>query len=62
MLADTVLADPVLAGTGSGLGLANLRQRIDWCTAHSGPGRPPDGGFCVEVTLPAYVPTAEPPG
>ena len=59
VLADTVLADPVLAGTGSGLGLASLRQRIELVhgTLHAGPE--PDGGFCVEVVLPAYVPTAE---
>ena len=54
------LADPGLAGTGSGLGLASLRQRIELVhgTLHAGPG--PDGGFCVEATLPAFVPTAEP--
>jgi len=23
-------------------------------------GGTPDGGFCLEATLPAYVPTAEP--
>jgi signal transduction histidine kinase len=59
VLADPVLADPVLAGTGSGLGLANLRQRIELVhgTLHAGPE--PDGGFGVEVVLPAYVPTAE---
>jgi len=57
--AGPVLADPVLAGTGSGLGLAHLRQRIELVhgTLQAGPG--PDGGFCVDVTLPAYVPTAE---
>jgi signal transduction histidine kinase len=48
-----------LAGTGSGLGIAGLRQRIELVhgTLHAGPA--PDGGFCVEATLPAYVPTAE---
>jgi signal transduction histidine kinase len=48
-----------LAGTGSGLGLAQLRQRVELVhgTLRAGPSR--DGGFCVEATLPAYVPTAE---
>lgn len=59
VLADTVLADPVLAGTGSGLGLANLRQRIELVHGTLRAGPEPDGGFCVEVVLPAYVPTAE---
>jgi signal transduction histidine kinase len=54
------LADPGLASTGSGLGLASWRQRIELVhgTLHAGPA--PDGGFCVEATLPAFVPTAEP--
>jgi signal transduction histidine kinase len=49
-----------LAATGSGLGIANLRQRIDLVhgTLHAGPR--PDGGFAVEAVLPAFVPTAEP--
>jgi len=49
-----------LAATGSGLGLASLRQRIELVrgTLHAGPEA--DGGFCVEASLPAYVPTAEP--
>ena len=59
VLADTVLADPALAGTGSGLGLANLRQRIELVHGTLRAGPEPDGGFCVEVVLPAYVPTAE---
>ena len=58
-LAEPVLADPVLAGTGSGLGLANLRQRIELVHGTLRTGPEPDGGFCVEVVLPAYVPTAE---
>jgi signal transduction histidine kinase len=53
------LADPGLAGTGSGLGLANLRQRIELVHGTLRAGPEPDGGFCVEVVLPAYVPTAE---
>jgi signal transduction histidine kinase len=53
------LADPVLAGTGSGLGLANLRQRIELVHGTLRAGPEPGGGFCVEVVLPAYVPTAD---
>ncbi len=51
-----------LAGTGSGLGLANLRQRIELVRGTLRAGPEPDGGFTVEATLPAYVPTAEPVG
>jgi signal transduction histidine kinase len=51
--------DRSLVLTGSGLGLAGLRQRIDVVrgTLHAGPE--PDGGFSVQVRLPAYVPTAD---
>jgi signal transduction histidine kinase len=49
-----------LAATGSGLGLANLRQRIEVVRGTLQADREPDGGFCVAATLPAYVPTAEP--
>lgn len=40
--------------------LAGLRQRVELVhgTLRAGPAR--DGGFCLEATLPAYVPTAEP--
>jgi signal transduction histidine kinase len=48
-----------LASTGSGLGLAGLRQRIELVHGSLRAGHSPDGGFCVEATLPAYVPTAE---
>jgi signal transduction histidine kinase len=51
-----------LAGTGSGLGLAHLRQRVELVHGTLLAGPAPDGGFCVEATLPAYVPTAEPVG
>jgi signal transduction histidine kinase len=49
--------DAGLIGTGSELGLASLRRRVELVggTLHAGPA--PDGGFCVEATLPAYVPT-----
>jgi signal transduction histidine kinase len=49
-----------LAGTGSGLGLASLRQRIDLMHGSLRAGGTPDGGFCLEATMPSYVPTAEP--
>jgi signal transduction histidine kinase len=49
-----------LAGTGSGLGLAHLRQRIELVHGTLRAGPEPDGGFRVEATLPAYLPTAEP--
>jgi signal transduction histidine kinase len=50
--------DAGLVGTGSGMGIANLRRRVELVggTLHAEPT--PDGGFCVEATLPAYVPTA----
>ena len=58
--AAAVPPDGSLAATGSGLGLASLRQRIELVhgTLRAGPAA--DGGFCLEATLPAYVPTAEP--
>jgi signal transduction histidine kinase len=49
-----------LAGTGSGLGLAGLRRRIELVHGTLRAGPVPDGGFSVEATLPAFVPTAEP--
>ncbi len=51
-----------LAGTGSGLGIANLRQRVELVHGTLRAGPEPDGGFCLEAMLPAYVPTAEPVG
>ena len=58
--AGSALAGDGLAGTGSGLGIAQLRQRIELMHGTLRAGRSADGGFCVEATLPAYVPTAEP--
>jgi signal transduction histidine kinase len=49
-----------LAATGSGLGLDSLRQRVEVVHGTLRAGRTPDGGFRLEATLPAYVPTAEP--
>ncbi len=54
-------ADSELTGTGSGLGLASLRQRIELMHGTLRAGPTPDGGFRVEAVLPAYVPTAAPP-
>jgi signal transduction histidine kinase len=49
-----------LAATGSGLGIASLRQRIELVHGSLRAEPTPDGGFCLDATLPAYVPTAEP--
>jgi signal transduction histidine kinase len=54
------LVDTDLAGTGSGLGIAGLRQRVELVHGTLRAGGTPDGGFCVEAALPAYVPTPEP--
>lgn len=48
-----------LASTGSGLGIEALRQRIELVHGTLHAGRAPDGGFCLEATLPAFVPTAD---
>ena len=53
-------ADRELSATGSGLGLAGLRQRVELVHGTLRAGPAPDGGFQVEAVLPAYVPTAEP--
>jgi signal transduction histidine kinase len=53
-------ANSELASTGSGLGIAGLRQRIDLVHGSLQAGQTPDGGFRLEATLPSYVPTAEP--
>lgn len=49
-----------LADTGSGLGIAGLRQRIELVAGTLRAASTPDGGFCVTATLPAYVPTSVP--
>jgi signal transduction histidine kinase len=56
------VADRELSGTGSGLGLAALRQRVELMHGTLRAGPAPDGGFRLEAVLPAYVPTAEPAG
>ena len=49
-----------LTATGSGLGLASLRQRVELVQGTLHAGWTPDGGFCLDATMPSYVPTAEP--
>jgi signal transduction histidine kinase len=49
-----------LAGTGSGLGIAGLRQRVELVHGSLRTGPTADGGFRLEAILPSYVPTAEP--
>jgi signal transduction histidine kinase len=49
-----------LAATGSGIGLASLRQRLELVQGTLRAGRSADGGYFVEATMPSYVPTAEP--
>jgi signal transduction histidine kinase len=50
--------DAGLVGTGSELGLASLRRRVELVGGALRAGPAPDGGFCVAAILPAYVPTA----
>jgi signal transduction histidine kinase len=52
--------DRALAATGSGMGIANLRRRIELVHGTLRAGPDPDGGFLLEATLPAFVPTGEP--
>ncbi|MGH3301084.1 MAG: sensor histidine kinase [Streptosporangiaceae bacterium] len=49
-----------LATTGSGLGIASLRHRVDVAHGTLRASRTEDGGFCLEAIMPAYVPTADP--
>jgi signal transduction histidine kinase len=56
----SVRSDSALSATGSGLGIAGLRQRVELVHGTLRASGLPDGGFCVEATLPAYVPTREP--
>ncbi|MBN6037855.1 sensor histidine kinase [Amycolatopsis sp. 195334CR] len=51
--------DPVLAESGSGAGLAGLRQRADLLGGSLRAGPVTGGGFELGAILPAYVPTAE---
>jgi signal transduction histidine kinase len=49
--------DAGLVGTGSGIGLASLRRRVELVGGTLRADPDPDGGFLVEATLPSYVPT-----
>lgn len=49
-----------LAATGSGIGLASLRQRIELVHGTLSASPTTDGGFRLEATLPAYIATADP--
>jgi signal transduction histidine kinase len=60
--APTGRPDPVLAATGSGMGIANLRRRIELVGGSLRAGPDAEGGFLLEATLPAFVPTADPVG
>lgn len=51
--------DPALAGSGSGAGLAGLRQRVELIGGRFDAGPSAGGGYRVDAILPAYVPTAE---
>ncbi|MEV0825029.1 sensor histidine kinase [Nonomuraea rubra] len=48
-----------LAATGSGLGIAGLRSRVEIVHGTLRAGPTPDGGFCLRATLPAFVPTGD---
>lgn len=52
--------DAALVATGSGVGIANLRRRVELVHGWLRAGPLPEGGFHVDATLPAYVPTAQP--
>jgi signal transduction histidine kinase len=51
--------DPTLAGSGSGAGLAGLRQRVELIGGELDAGAVTGGGYEVNAILPAYVPTTE---
>ncbi|MDT7776122.1 MAG: hypothetical protein QOC67_5046 [Pseudonocardiales bacterium] len=53
--------DEALTASGSGTGLLGLRQRVELVSGSLYAGPTEDGGFVVDVTLPAYVPTREKP-
>lgn len=51
-----------LSATGSGIGIADLRRRVELTRGTLRAGPTPDGGFRLEATLPAYIPTPDPAG
>ena len=59
--APRVRADAGLTASGSGSGLLGLRQRVELVSGTLTSGPVDDGGFQVDATLPAYVPTKDEP-
>ncbi|HEX4360019.1 MAG TPA: histidine kinase [Pseudonocardia sp.] len=53
--------DEALTASGSGTGLLGLRQRVELVSGSLYAGPTDDGGFVVDATLPAYVPTRDQP-
>jgi signal transduction histidine kinase len=53
--------DEALTASGSGTGLLGLRQRVELVSGSLYAGPTDDGGFVVDATLPAYVPTRDKP-
>jgi signal transduction histidine kinase len=51
-----VAAESPLAATGSGLGLAGMRDRVEALGGTFSAGPDPDGGFSLSARLPARVP------
>jgi signal transduction histidine kinase len=51
--------DPALVATGSGVGIAGLRRRVELVDGELHAVPRPDGGFELAATLPAFVPTGE---
>ncbi|MFF4239982.1 sensor histidine kinase [Actinomadura geliboluensis] len=56
----TAPPDADLVNSGSGTGLEGLRQRVELIGGAFASGGEPGGGFAVEVSLPAYIPTNDP--
>jgi signal transduction histidine kinase len=57
--APALQADESLTASGSGTGLLGLRQRVELVSGTLYAGPTEDGGFEVDATLPAYVPTRD---
>lgn len=53
----TQVPDPGLVASGSGSGLAGLRQRVELVGGRFDAAQEGDGGFTVSAILPTYVPT-----
>ncbi len=57
--APTLPQDRLLADSGSGTGLAGLRQRVELISGTLRVGPREGGGYRLEAALPAFVPTVE---